>query len=545
MRFLFVGMLLSSLAAAGALQAGLPRLWSQLYPDLHSKSFGRLTMFWAQEAVGAPEGHCYIAQLEAAGFVFHESGIGIFEEEVTLDAAFLQARIAPQLIAALKESVADYGKMLREAAADWHTDDYVKIAEAWRKRQLGVGARHVTAVANLLSGEPPVGISRKGVIAAEVERTYYESDGNTYMKLVGNSTHRLDIVNLSSYFTDFQTVQALAAYGSAPGNGILYVMCAGNDFPTPLYGHGDDGTVPLPLITVGSCAPTGYFSSFSRAGEYLTISAPSDEDIQSIAAGTGGFTAFGGSSGAAPLVSGALADVVSMLPQLTHAQAIYMLQMTAIPTAINARGEGHGVLNYYKLLRVAESIHTAAAGDVEKVAELIFTPSLYDFSAEAAQQRAAAQQADPDTAFVKLREAFFLDPHDRMTRTQLAAIYREAGYEAQALFYDNPDVAMAEHRVTRVANYRQALKAMAKTEIFAAAGGFSTRFKHCLDLALDNPQRPELLETLLSRLSRAALQDAQLSGDLMQALQLDPAVLVLEKPRLFAVLQRQQQRLLQ
>ena len=527
-----------------AAPVNLPSVWSQQYGNLRSKSFGLLTLFWPQEAVGAPEGHRHLVAMAEAGFNFDETGLAIFEESVSLDDAFLQANIAPELIAALEDDVAGHDTMLQEHQDEWYTEEYEEIINDWQARQLGVGGRHVTAVANLMSGKPPVGISLTGAIVAEVERTYSEDeDDMSYMILISNTHRHIDIINMSLYFTSFEAIQALSEYAAEVG-GIIQVVCAGNDFPTPLYGQGDDGTQLLNLITVGSCAPTGYFSYFSRAGKRLTISAPSDDDIQSIAAGTGELTSFGGTSGAAPLVSGALADVLSIIPYLNLDEVIHLLQTTAIPTSINARNEGSGVLNYYKLLRVAEKIHHTAAGDRQKIKQLIYDDSMYDFSAEAQQYQQAAQD-NPDNALHALRLAFFLNPHNNDTRTQLATLYRQAGYESQALFYDNPTTASDDPRIANIVKYRQLLQIITQIPVFDDKGkDFSAAFKYYINLAINQPQRPEILEMLVSRLTRANLRAAKFSGDLMQDLQLDPAALAKEKPYLFAALKRQQKRLL-
>ena len=538
-----IGLFLLSLLAAAQIAAatGLPTLWAQQYGNLQSKNFGLLTAFWAQAMIGAPEGHRYLAELEREGFEFYQTGIGIFEESISLDPAFLQARLSPELLTLLEEEVSEHEAALRDNADAWHTDDYIEIIEAWQQRQLGVGGNHVTAVANLLNGKVPVGISRHGVIVAEVQRVYDDDDSNDdiFIHLASNTHAKLDIINLSVLLTEAQQTREFLACATAYNN-MLFVMAVGNDFPIPMYDMGSEAAKP---ITVGSCAPTGYFSEFTRASEQLTISAPSDDYILSIAAGTGEFKIFGGTSGAAPLVSGALADVISILPNLKPDEATHMLQATAIPTAINALQEGSGVLNYYKLLRVAAKIQQAAAGDQQKISTLIDDAAMYDFRAEARQLRNTAL-AEPEQAFFNLRKAFFLDPSDMETRHLLAEMYRQAGYEAEAVFYDNPDASQQHPRVQTFAKYRRLLADMAKTPILNASGnGLAEQFQEYLALALRNPQSPQLLEVLLSRLSPKDLQEAQLSGDLAQDLQVDPAELVMEKPHLFAVLKRHQQRL--
>ncbi len=542
MRFLGAGLLLLLCSGQAAAGTGLPSLWGQQYGKVQSKNFGSLGTFWAQAMIGAPEGHRYLARLEGEGFKFYQTSIGIFEESVSLDPAFLQARVAPELLAVLAAEVAEYDALLQKNADDWHTEDYAAIVAARQRRQLGTAGGHVTAVANLLNGKSPVGISRNGVLAAEIERAYEEDEDDvTRMALVSNTARLVDIINMSTYFVRFEATQALSDYAAESGGGVLCVICAGNDFPTPLYGNGKHGEGRLNLITVGSCAPTGYFSYFSRAGEHLTISAPGDDDISSIAAGTGKLTAFSGTSATAPLVSGALADVISIIPDLSLDEAIHMLQATAIPTSINAQQEGHGVLNYYKLLRVAVRVQQTAAGDKHKLRALLFDDTMYDFSAEARQLQDIAR-TEPARGFFSLREAFFLDSQAVEIRSQLAEMYRHAGYEAEAIFYDDPAASQRQPQVQTFVTYRRLLTDMAETPIYDG-NGWTEKFRDYLAIAWRNPQNPRLLDVLLQRLLRDDLHEAQLSGNLVQDLRLDPAALAIEKPHLFALLKRHQDRL--
>lgn len=93
-------------------RVGLPNLWQEKHKDLRTLNFGRLTAFWAQEAVAAPEAHRFMAELEKKGYVLHTTNIGIFEERLSLGEALLQTRIAPELIARLEKEVAEYDAYL-------------------------------------------------------------------------------------------------------------------------------------------------------------------------------------------------------------------------------------------------------------------------------------------------------------------------------------------------------------------------------------------------------------------------------------------------
>ena len=67
------------------------------------------------------------------------------------------------------------------------------------------------------------------------------------------------------------------------------------------------------MIVVGSLDPSGFASKFSQSHQHVTVLAPSDSFITALGV-DGKFSKFGGTSGAAPLVSGAIADLRSILP---------------------------------------------------------------------------------------------------------------------------------------------------------------------------------------------------------------------------------------
>ncbi|MCY4644911.1 MAG: S8 family serine peptidase [Bacteriovoracales bacterium] len=109
------------------------------------------------------------------------------------------------------------------------------------------------------------------------------------------------------------------------------------------------------LIIVGSLTPNGNPSSFSSDSSETTISAPSDDSIASYNS-SGERTAFGGTSGATPLVTGTLSAFTKITGHpLSGKEAIHLLQKTALPFPYlpSKSRIGAGILNSYKIGMVA------------------------------------------------------------------------------------------------------------------------------------------------------------------------------------------------
>ena len=296
--------------------------------------------------------------------------------------------------------------MIDEGGEQQYSDKYYRNFLAKMK--------HGVAVAHLLTGESPFGVSRSG----EIDSLWMIINGLEQAVLP-------DIINLSAFFNfsgKIFTPPELLAPAIELARQTILVTSAGNDFPDPI--ESAKRMLQGEIVIVGSSEPSGCASWFSAAGDSVTICAPSSEHLQTF--GSDGRISFGGTSGAVPLVTGALADVLSILPDLNVSEAIHLLQKTAVKGAVLS-------LNYYKLMRVAAKL--AKLGWPEQ-REKIFSAELYDFTAEA-QQLLEALGSTTEEVFGNLRKAFFLDPTNHTVRARLAELYAQAGYTAQASFYSN------------------------------------------------------------------------------------------------------------
>lgn len=524
-----------SLFSLDSLAQGLPSLWEgRQDADVKTRTWGNMTPFWGHEAIGMPEAHRFMATMAEEGFPFTYTKVAMVNEFASLGSSFLQARVAESLLDYLQRETSRIEGQLSTSSEEWASPEYRDMVVALFARRTGaISEYHASAVTNLIAAPSPVGVSLNGVISSEIRR---KPDTG---KLEAEGEPAPDIANVTAFVYPKRTrklknmalISDLAT--DAAEKGTIYVVSAGNNFPHQMYG----GENRASFINVASCTPAGCISSFSQPGKYVTISAPSDNYIQTLKERTDSFSPFSGTSGATPLVTGALADVISILPyKLTQADLQHMLQMTATTAAIDVKDAGAGVLNYYKLIRVAERIRRESEGSEATVKNLLYEDRIYDFVAEAkAKKDQAMQEGDFATRFLQLREAFFLATEDKEVRSMLADMYRQGGYEAQALFYDNPETSVSSAMIKASNAYRRNFIAVTSIPIFADTG-FSPEFKHYLDVAMYQQSYPKFLDTLLSRI-------VDLRGDLMQELHLNPAHIAMTKPHLFDVIVKHQHRL--
>ena len=421
MRYLLLIMLVISHVGEGR-----TRLTSSL-SDLQVINHGRLQRFWAQHAIGVPEGHAFLSGLAKHGWHFHRTKVGVLDtgfylfpsprvrfssvvdQQVDSD---IQERI---LLAGLPEEVT---RMMR--AMFWAPPrDFLR--------------NHGTMVIHLIAGESPVGVSVNSeidLLITELQSHPFADDSEVvtanvnYYQMVANMGGSLpEIINLSVFIGGREEAVPLAQIAEQS----IVIISAGNSFPSPL----ELGIQELSseVIVVGGTAPDGRVSDFSpRTDSEVTTLAPSDHCILSCGFDSklsqASFMVFGGTSGAAPLVSGTIADTISLLPGLLAAEARYMIAETAIRTDKNPTGS----LNYYKMLRVAGRL-VEAGWPAER--HLIFTEAIYDFTAEARQ---LLEQSHPSSTM--LRRSFFLDDNDTI-RQILGKLYQDVGYRAESEFYGN------------------------------------------------------------------------------------------------------------
>ena len=235
----------------------------------------------------------------------------------------------------------------------------------------------------------------------------------------------------------------------------VVVVSAGNSFPERLEYIQEQASRDFDVILVGSFSPKGFVSWFSQSGNEVSVLAPSDQWITS-AGKQGEYEMFGGTSGAAPLVTGSLAGFEWLSGYHPTAQeAKILLEKTALPTVHShekPRINGAGLLNSYKLGEVAKRLKKKCSGrSASCFKEEIRKDENYQFS-EDKDLKEELSKVFPSCGFGKensevlskisnceekkemfnrLRRSVLLSPRPELLRS-LSCIYKGAGFSQNA-----------------------------------------------------------------------------------------------------------------
>ena len=391
-------------------------LWGKVY---RKTTYGRnkLSKLWDREAIGTPEAHQLLTSLK---FPWHASEVRIFDVGFADDEyrKFLSSE-------QIRKSLRLTDKYTLNADEFEHeVEETLSAAEIRFLKKLNP-PEHGVLVAHLLAGKSPLpGISARGEISLLSDVNPLTNDASRqYLELPG-------VVNLSkkTYTRDVDKLDPV-------GEKTLFVTAAGNYFPEKsdnviLASRALEQDGKAKIIPVGATNPDGTVSEYSVADRSIVVTAPGERLFSFDGKKE---KRFSHTSAAAPYVSGALADVRSILPQLTQDEAVRLLESTAIKTVTNEVSElnGAGVVNHYKMVRVA--LRLAEEGyDGELMPDNL--DAYLDFNAEVANLIDSSKNATE--FFLNLRRAFFLDPNNDAIRLQLADAYRQMELMSQANFYD-------------------------------------------------------------------------------------------------------------
>ena len=249
----------------------------------------------------------------------------------------------------------------------------------------------------------------------------------------------------------------------------IVVLASGNKFPKRLADIESKASKDYDVIVVGSFSPKGFVSDFSQSGEELSILAPSDYWITS-ADKNGEYEPFGGTSGAAPLVTGSLAGFEWLSGyHPTAKEAKILLEKTALPT-LNSFERPHingaGLLNAYKLGEVAKRLKEKCGQSISCFKEEILKDKNYHFPEDKSLKRDmlmffpfCSAEGDVGTfsnlsrceekekVFKRLRKSVLLKPSEDLLKS-LSCIYKAGGFKQNAEALDKLAMALGtEYRV--------------------------------------------------------------------------------------------------
>ena len=414
-----------------------PRNWAAIEQALWGKVYapysnGKLSKLHDREAIGTPEAQQLLATQE---FPYHASEIRIFDTVFDEYEDFLSSSQAHQSLRLANK--------YRVNGVEVEQEDGMASQTPALLAPTNTRSSHGVKVAYLLAGKSPLpGISTRGKISLlSNANPLIDDDVSQYLEWPG-------VINLSkATFTEY--IGDLAPVSDK----TLFVIAVGNMFPQKtmsalLASRALEQGGMAKLIPVGAIHPDGVVGDYSVADRSVVITAPGEHIFSFNGEKKEKFNA---TSAATPFVSGVLADVRSILPQLTQDNAIRLLQSTAIKTATNevSKLNGAGVVNHYKILRVALRL---AKDDYDGELMPDNLATYLDFSHEVADLMDASN--DVTEFFLNLRRAFFLDPNNNDLRIQLASAYRLMGLGQQSVFYDAPAEAILYPQVEKKLNKR-------------------------------------------------------------------------------------------
>ncbi len=219
---------------------------------------------------------------------------------------------------------------------------------------------HGTAVASLIAGQHPeaAGVA-PGATLMDFPVLDADGIGDTFMlaeSIINAADSGARIMNLSLGATgDSPLVRDAIAY--AQSRNVIIVAAAGNEgaqqLSLPAYLPG--------VVAVGAVDAANQLLPFSNRGEGLDVVAPGYE-VQA-AWPNQKLVQMTGTSGAVPIVSGALAVLLANEPQLTAQQAVDILQRYSNEAGVAGDDSdyGFGVLNLSRMLnRNVPGIHDVA-----------------------------------------------------------------------------------------------------------------------------------------------------------------------------------------
>ncbi|MNK01261.1 hypothetical protein D3C87_190580 [compost metagenome] len=272
-----------------------------------------------------------------------------------------------------------------------------------------------------------------GVVDVKFQHTY-ESGAGFQQFLRKIRKDRVDLLQMAMSEMDAQApldLELIKTTKSTPT-----IIAAGNA-ENSVVSKADRATK---AILVGCMARDESVCAYSRSAKFekglsgVLILAPGEPGVITDFIDPG--TPFGATSAAAAMTAGAIANVISILGPLTPEQAHEILKRTAIPLASSPNGEnrghGYGLLNAYKLVRVAarvqthmeQELHSKSAKDRQKLLLATLRNShTYDFDEEARRtleeakavffEKSSKNPLDPRTAraFNLARVSFFLNPN--------------------------------------------------------------------------------------------------------------------------------------
>ena len=379
---------------------------------------GHLSDYWAQEIIGSD---LLKEKLEEVPNPFQKNGITVFDAESIFDS----------------------------------TPDYIK----------GAYRRHAILVKNLISSNGRHSIlpemkTEKIPIFLVNAYNYYHIDrhnGKRYLQFANILKKQPPaFINNSMHWSNEQIIYKAFHKLSPP---TVLITVSGNYFPKKINHIKIKASKNLNTIIVGNFSQNGMVSDFSQEGEEVFILAPSGDFLITTDRDEK-YKIFGGTSGAASLVTGSLAGFEWLsdyhpLPE----EAKILLKKTAIPTIHsheNPQKNGVGLLNSYKLGMVGKILNKKCKnkGDFcfkqnirgeaiyhfqqdEDLLQDLYNTFPMCFLKGENELESEKSCDEKDRVLKKLRQTVLLQPKRKELWNILSCIYKEGGFLQNGEILDN------------------------------------------------------------------------------------------------------------
>ena len=221
-------------------------------------------------------------------------------------------------------------------------------------------------------------------------------------------------------------------------------MSSGNASRT-LPSHTTDDAAKQ-VIFIAAVEPSGLSSHYSTLSRSVAVMAPAGTAEYGTDIKINSTDFYSGTSAAAPITTGTFSDFFGVAGNLKSDEIKLILDKTSQPSPMKFSDFdkdkfGAGILNHYKIFRVAERLASNKAWPKNR--DLLTQQQLYDFDVEAKELETSAIEllkSDECKAkkegFKKIREAFLLNPSDR-SRFVLSYLYRQMGLADTANYFWN------------------------------------------------------------------------------------------------------------
>ena len=340
---------------------------------------------------------------------------------------------------------------------------------------------HGNLVKNLISDKGPHAVlpKLKRKTMSLIRTVYPENYVETAIEM---KTNPPSFINNSMGWGESRAIYEALQSLSPPS---VAVIAAGNEFPDKLERVQSQASKGFDAVLVGSFSPKGFVSDFSQSGGEIHILAPSDEYISSAIKGES--EQFGGTSGAAPLVTGGLSGFEWLSGyHPSPKESKRLLEKTAIPTLHSHEKppqNGVGLLNAYKLGMVGKRLKEKCADKGPSCFQReMENPKTYQFEVDGElkdeikgafsecslneEKTGTSESATCEgkkKAFKKLRQAVLLNPNRKDLWETLSCVYKEGGFSVNGEALDRIALAVDSEEV--ILNSLQALSKKDETTL--------------------------------------------------------------------------------